>query len=75
MNNSYKAVVKNLKQKIADRRNKVDKLKKSIGVDSINQYYMSYAYKMAIDQTIDEIYGKEPHRLDIKNLPLIETLT
>lgn len=55
---STETVINNLKQKIAEKKLQYSDL------------YTQYTYKMAIKQTIDELYGKEPEYLDIRGIGL-----
>lgn len=51
-------VIENLKTKIAEKKMQYSDL------------YSQYTYKMAIKQTIDEVYGKEPEYLDVRHISL-----
>ena len=55
---STETVINNLKQKIAEKKLQYSDL------------YTQYTYKMAIKQTVDEIYGKEPEYLDLRGIGL-----
>ncbi len=55
---STETVINNLKQKIAEKKLQYSDL------------YTQYTYKMAIKQTIDELYGKEPEYLDLRGIGL-----
>lgn len=55
---STETVINNLKQKIAEKKLQYSDL------------YTQYTYKMAIKQTIDELYGKEPEYLDVRGVSL-----
>ena len=55
---STETVINNLKQKIAEKKLQYSDL------------YTQYTYKMAIKQTVDEIYGKEPEYLYLRGIGL-----
>jgi transcriptional accessory protein Tex/SPT6 len=50
----------------------IDNLKKQIAEKKMqySDLYTQYAYKKAIKQTIDEVYGKEPEYLDVRHISL-----